>query len=56
MATRNDVTGQEIKSRTINSAYTSNWDAIFGKKDKPVVQEEVVDEVEEPVCTDTPTP
>lgn len=50
MATRNDVTGQEIKSRPLNDAYSANWDAIFGKKNKPV--EEVVDEVVE---IDSPT-
>lgn len=55
MATRNDVTGHEIKSRTISSAYVDNWDAIFGKKKEPEVQEEIASEVEEPVCTDTPT-
>lgn len=46
MATRNDVTGQEIKSRTISSAYVDNWDAIFGKK-KPVEEEEVSVEIDE---------
>jgi len=50
LATRNDVTGQEIKSRPLNDAYSANWDAIFGKKNKPV--EEVVDEVVE---IDSPT-
>lgn len=42
MAARNDVTGDLIKSRNNNSAYESNWDAIFGKKKT----EEVVQEVE----------
>lgn len=32
MATRNDVTGQEIKSRGNSQQYKDNWDAIFGKK------------------------
>jgi hypothetical protein len=32
MATRNDVTGQEIKSRGNSQTYKDNWDAIFGKK------------------------
>ena len=48
MAARNDVTGDLIKSRPLNNAYSSNWDAIFGKKKT----EEVVQEVtvsEEPV-------
>ena len=43
MAARNDVTGDLIKSRPLNSAYSSNWDAIFGKKKtEEVVVEEVV--------------
>lgn len=42
MAARNDVTGDLIKSRNNNSAFESNWDAIFGKKE---VVEEVVEEV-----------
>ena len=54
MATRNDVTGQEIKSRTNSAAYADNWDAIFGKKNLPEVQEENPD-VEESIQADTPT-
>lgn len=42
MAARNDVTGDLIKSRPLNSAYSSNWDAIFGKKKTEEVVEEVV--------------
>jgi len=34
MASRNDVTGDEIKSKTSNKQYADNWDRIFGKKDK----------------------
>lgn len=33
MATRNDVTGDSIKSRVNTKAYQDNWDAIFGKKE-----------------------
>lgn len=44
MATRNDVTGQEIKSRGNSEDYKNNWDAIFSKK-KP----------EEPAVEDAPT-
>lgn len=35
MAARNDVTGDEIKSKTNNKQYADNWDRIFGKKNKP---------------------
>lgn len=34
MATRNDITGDEIKSKKSNKAYEDGWDRIFGKKDK----------------------
>lgn len=45
MAARNDVTGDLIKSRPLNSAYSDNWDAIFGKKKtEEVVQEETITE------------
>ena len=32
MATRNDITGDELKSKTNSEAYRNNYDAIFGKK------------------------
>lgn len=44
MAARNDVTGDLIKSRPLNTAYSDNWDAIFGKKKV----EEVVEEIPAP--------
>lgn len=45
MAARNDVTGDLIKSRPLNTAYSDNWDAIFGKKKtEEVVQEETITE------------
>ena len=34
MATRNDITGDEIKSKKSNKAYEDGWDRIFGKKEK----------------------
>lgn len=34
MATKNDITGDEIKSKTSSKAYEDNWERIFGKKDK----------------------
>ncbi|MNN28977.1 hypothetical protein D3C81_1425600 [compost metagenome] len=42
MAARNDVTGDLIKSRPLNNAYSDNWDAIFGKKKTEEVVEEIV--------------
>lgn len=32
MATRNDITGAEIKSRSLSKQGRDNWDDIFGKK------------------------
>ena len=33
MATKNDVTGDEIRTGGNSNAYKDNWDAIFGKKE-----------------------
>lgn len=44
MAARNDVTGDEIKSKTNSKQYADNWDRIFGKKDK--LEEKSVDKKE----------
>lgn len=35
MATRNDVTGDELKSRGNSDAYQSGYDRIWGNKNKP---------------------
>jgi hypothetical protein len=32
MATKNDVTGDSIRSKLPSKAYSDNWDRIFGKK------------------------
>ena len=34
MATKNDVTGDSIQSRSTSKKYRDNYDDIFGKKDK----------------------
>ena len=41
MAARNDVTGQEIKSRGNSEEYNNNWDAIFSRKksEEPAVDD-----------------
>ena len=39
MAAKNDVTGDSIQSKMPSKAYTDNWDAIFGKKNKEVVED-----------------
>lgn len=54
MTARNDVTGDLIKSRPLNNAFSDNWDAIFGKKKtEEVVQEIEVPEVASDVHEDT---
>lgn len=37
MSNKNDVTGDVIRTKNSNSAYSEGWDRIFGKKD--VLQE-----------------
>jgi len=32
MTSRNDITGDELKSKTNNDLYRDGWDRIFGKK------------------------
>lgn len=34
MATRNDITGDALISKTNSKEYEANWDKIFGKKKK----------------------
>lgn len=50
MTSKNDVTGDLIKSRESNKAYSEGWDRIFGKKkEQPVIDEkskEVDDDTE----------
>ena len=41
MASKNDVTGDAIQTKTNSNVYRDNWDKIFSKKgNKPVVVEE----------------
>lgn len=34
MATKNDITGDSIRSRLPSKSYSAGWDRIFGKKKK----------------------
>jgi hypothetical protein len=34
---QNDITGDELKSKTSTDAYRAGWDRIFGKKEPPKV-------------------
>ena len=40
MATKNDVTGDSIRTKTVSKAYRDNYDRIFRKKKKAVKKEE----------------
>lgn len=35
MATKNDITGDKIASKTLSKQGRDNWDNIFKKKEKP---------------------
>ena len=37
MASKNDITGDEIKSKASTKAYEDNYDRIFGNKEKPLL-------------------
>ena len=39
MTSRNDITGDELKSKTNNDKYRDGWERIFGKKDQPMPDE-----------------
>lgn len=41
MVAKNDVTGDAIQSKVNSEAFKSNWDSIFGKKEK---KEDTVDQ------------
>lgn len=47
MASRNDITGDALKSRAATEAYLNNWDAIFGKKKATTEEPEVADDPKE---------
>ncbi len=43
MATRNDITGDEIKSKGPSKAYLDNYDLIWGKKKEEKPSEDEID-------------
>lgn len=47
MASRNDVTGDNLVSRSNTNEYRSNWDKIFGNKKESDTVEESQDKKEE---------
>ena len=44
MVAKNDVTGDSLRSKTQTEVYAKGWDAIFGKKAKMVIIDEIIDE------------
>lgn len=42
MTTRNDITGDLIKTKQASDAYSQGWDLIFGKKKKQEALDELV--------------
>lgn len=44
MASKNDITGDSIKSKTGDQKkYSDGWDAIFGKKDQKAKQQDMTE-------------
>ena len=41
MATKNDVTGDTLKSRVSNKNYNDGWDRIFGNKNQKEKQQDM---------------
>lgn len=47
MTSRNDITGDALKTKTTTDAYRDGWDRIFGKKTEVVpVPEDLVKKIE----------
>lgn len=47
MATRNDITGDSIQTKSNTKAYRDNWDLIFGKKEEEESENEEKDTSDE---------
>jgi hypothetical protein len=43
MATKNDVTGDTLKSRVSNKNYNDGWDRIFGNKNQKEKQQDLTE-------------
>lgn len=42
MASKNDITGDEIKTKAITSSYEDGWDRIFGRRESMTEREKAV--------------
>lgn len=52
MATKNEITGDSIKSKGPSKEYSDNWDAVFGKKKKKLSESETMQAELEPIPTE----
>lgn len=43
MTTRNDITGDELRSKTPTEKYRDNYDKIFGNKDQKIKQQDLTE-------------
>ncbi|MDC6481081.1 hypothetical protein PQZ46_00860 [bacterium] len=43
MTTRNDITGDELRSKTSTEKYRDNYDKIFGNKDQKHKQQDLTE-------------
>jgi hypothetical protein len=43
MATKNDITGDTLKSRVSNKNYNDGWDRIFGNKNQKEKQQDMTE-------------
>lgn len=52
MVARNDITGDAIQTKGVSDAYRDNYDKIFGKKDKKVLETECKEILQDTKATD----
>lgn len=46
MTSKNDITGDSIKTKVVSDSYRDNYDLIFGKKKKSTLDMQMEDEAE----------
>jgi len=52
MATKNDITGDEIKTKTVTDAYRNNYDRIFRKKETTYEEQILKNEYQDILSTE----
>lgn len=53
MATRNDITGDELKSKTNSDSYRDNYDRIFGNKRRKDIEQSTQTATGEPTTEES---